>query len=106
MEWNRGVHSTILHKDISVSCIQPLYGHTTEPPPFMYIHENGLFSVEDREVLLQDTSLSSPVAPSGLPPAPSLSGQPLLGVLHMHQCVCPGRWLMLEGVPVEPQGME
>ena len=40
----------------------------------MYIHENGLFSVEDQELLLQDLSLSCPVTPSNLPPPPSLSG--------------------------------
>jgi transcription initiation factor TFIID subunit 6 len=71
------------------SGIEPVYGHNVEPPPFMYIHENGLYSVEDQEMLLRDLSLSPPVAPDNLPPPPSLTA-------------C---WLLVEGVPVEMDGM-
>jgi transcription initiation factor TFIID subunit 6 len=67
-------------KALKWSGIEPVHGHSGEPPPFMYIHENGLFSVEDQEVLLQDLSLSCPVAPSNLPLPPSLSGS--IGIIH------------------------
>jgi hypothetical protein len=76
-------------KALKWSGIEPVHGHSGEPPPFMYIHENGLFSVEDQEVLLQDLSLSCPVAPSNLPLPPSLSA----------------RWLMVEGVAIDTQGV-
>lgn len=51
-----------------------MYGHNVDPAPFMYIHENGLYTVEDQEVLLPDLSLSPAVAPTTLPLPPSLSG--------------------------------
>ena len=78
----------------------------------MYVHENGLFSVEDQEVMLQDLSLSAPVAPSSLPPPPSLSGGSATGEggreggteLYV-VFLPPARWLMVEGVPVETQGV-
>lgn len=67
-------HTTHPHPSIIFSPFQPLYGHNVEPPPFIYIHENGLYSVEDQEMPLRDLSLSSPVVPTDLPPPPSLTG--------------------------------
>lgn len=53
---------------------QPLHGLDTEPPPFMYVHENGLYCVEDQEMNLLDLALPATVHPATLPPPPALSG--------------------------------